>query len=147
MGLSTESSAKPDGKKPVDSAVNMIPFIDLLVCSIAFLIITAVWNQLERLDVVQREGPVESRSDDAPDPKLFVQMGEAGLVIVDEVGTRRTVPDRGALGRVLAEIRPTVPPRTRVVVTPDDGQRYEDIVAVMDAAIAARFVDLAVSPP
>ena len=31
------------GKRATNSDINMIPFIDLLMCTIAFLLITAVW--------------------------------------------------------------------------------------------------------
>ena len=30
--------------KPLDAAINLVPFIDLLSCCISFLLITAVWT-------------------------------------------------------------------------------------------------------
>ena len=41
-------------KKSVDASVPLIPFIDLLLCCIMFLLVTAVWNQLASVDVAQR---------------------------------------------------------------------------------------------
>src|SRR6476469_4254318 len=38
-------------KKPLDTAINLVPFIDLMACTIAFLIMTAVWTQIGRLQV------------------------------------------------------------------------------------------------
>jgi len=152
MALTTDSPTPGTSKKPVDSAVNMIPFIDLLVCSIAFLIITAVWTQLERLDVKQ-QGGVRDGDSAPPTPTIVVRMSDTGLVIVDDVGAARAVPkstdrhDLARLGRELGQLRPAVPQGTRVLVTPDDGQRYEEIVAVMDTAVAARFDDLTMSSP
>ncbi|HVV52020.1 MAG TPA: hypothetical protein VHO06_20295 [Polyangia bacterium] len=34
--------------------LNLVPYIDLLTCTVAFLLITAVWTQLARLEVRQR---------------------------------------------------------------------------------------------
>src|SRR4051794_21570699 len=33
------------GKKPLDAVINLVPFIDLMAVTIAFLLITAVWTQ------------------------------------------------------------------------------------------------------
>ena len=42
------------GKKSVDSEIPLVPFIDLLLCCVMFLLVTAVWNQLAQLEVNQR---------------------------------------------------------------------------------------------
>ena len=41
-------------KRAMNSDVNMIPFIDLLMCTIAFLLITAVWVTNSRLNADAR---------------------------------------------------------------------------------------------
>lgn len=51
-----------DRKKPLHADLNLVPYIDLLTCMVAFLLITAVWTQLARLEVRQKgqgqeEGP------------------------------------------------------------------------------------------
>ena len=38
------------GKRAVDQEINMIPFIDLLMVTISFLLITAVWSSMARLN-------------------------------------------------------------------------------------------------
>ena len=45
------------GKKPLDTAINLVPFIDLMAVTISFLIMTAVWTQIGRLQVSQAGGP------------------------------------------------------------------------------------------
>jgi biopolymer transport protein ExbD len=42
------------GKKPVDASIPLIPFIDLLLCCVMFLLVTAVWNQLASIDASQQ---------------------------------------------------------------------------------------------
>src|ERR1700760_1233240 len=38
-------------RKPLDTAINLVPFIDLMAVTISFLIMTAVWTQIGRLQV------------------------------------------------------------------------------------------------
>src|SRR6218665_3907266 len=44
------------GKKSLDVAINLTPFIDLMAVTISFLIMTAVWTQIGRLQVSQAGG-------------------------------------------------------------------------------------------
>ncbi len=53
MDLGTSSKG---GKKALDSAINLVPFIDLMAVLIVFLIMSAVWTQLGRLQVAQSGG-------------------------------------------------------------------------------------------
>lgn len=46
------------GKRSLDSEINMIPFIDLLMVTISFLLITAVWSHMARINAdAQVPGP------------------------------------------------------------------------------------------
>ena len=46
------------GRRSLDSEINMIPFIDLLMVTIAFLLITAVWSHMARVNAdAQVPGP------------------------------------------------------------------------------------------
>ena len=54
-----------DRKKPLNADLNLVPYIDLLTCMVAFLLITAVWTQLARLKVGQR-GPGTSEDVSRP---------------------------------------------------------------------------------
>jgi len=54
MGGAAPTPSGKGGKKPLDASINLVPFIDLLSCCISFLLITAVWTQLARMDVTQK---------------------------------------------------------------------------------------------
>ena len=58
MDLGTSSKG---GKKPLDAMINLVPFIDLMAVTIVFLIMTAVWTQLARMDVTQKIGRASCR--------------------------------------------------------------------------------------
>jgi biopolymer transport protein ExbD len=48
-GVSVDEGGK-GGRKPLDAEINMIPMIDLLMCLIAFLLLTAVWSTMARVN-------------------------------------------------------------------------------------------------
>lgn len=140
-GVSVDSGGK-GGKKSVDSEVNMIPFIDLLVCCIAFLIITAVWTQLERLNATQNSpGQASADQEQQERIRLFLQINDAGYTLADTAGTRIPIPKAGGkydtnrLSNELKNVKRQDPNRRDLIVSPEDGVKYEDIIAAMDVAL------------
>jgi biopolymer transport protein ExbD len=66
------------GRRALDSEINMIPMIDFLMVTIAFLLITAVWSQMARINAdAQVPGPprpdVEQEKVE-PEKQLHVEM-------------------------------------------------------------------------
>jgi biopolymer transport protein ExbD len=47
-------SAGDSGGKGVDVDINLVPFIDLMSCLVAFLLVTAVWSQMARINADAR---------------------------------------------------------------------------------------------
>jgi biopolymer transport protein ExbD len=100
------------GRKKVDSEINMIPMIDLLMVTISFLLITAVWTHMARINAdAQVPGPprpdveqekvepekqlhVEMRSEDK-----FVLIWKQGSTTVDSIDVPRkdVVTTQGAV--------------------------------------------------
>ncbi|MDR0965904.1 MAG: biopolymer transporter ExbD [Myxococcales bacterium] len=70
-------------KRALDVAINLVPCIDLFSVLITFLIMTAVWNQIDRLTVTQSGGP--STSEPTPEESktlpLNLQITERGFFI------------------------------------------------------------------
>jgi biopolymer transport protein ExbD len=65
-------------RRSLDSDINMIPFIDLLMVTISFLLITAVWSHMARINAdAQVPGPprpdVEQEKTE-PEKQLHVEM-------------------------------------------------------------------------
>ena len=52
-GAMPEQGGGKKGKKSLDAVINVVPAIDLLSCCITFLLYTAVWTQISRLQVAQ----------------------------------------------------------------------------------------------
>lgn len=78
------------GKKSVDFTVNLVPTIDLLSVLIAFLLITAVWTQLARINAQQVLPKTSDKPQEETDPKkekklyVFVQPDEVAINFTDE---------------------------------------------------------------
>ena len=81
MGGVSVDSGGGGGRRSLDSEINMIPMIDLLMVTISFLLITAVWSSMARMNAdAQVPGPprpdVEQEKTE-PEKQLHVEMREA----------------------------------------------------------------------
>jgi biopolymer transport protein ExbD len=67
-GVSVEGGK--GGRRSLDSEINMIPMIDLLMVTISFLLITAVWTHLSRINAdAQVPGPPRPEVEQTDLPK------------------------------------------------------------------------------
>src|SRR5579862_5269913 len=91
-GVSTDSGGK-GGRRSLDSEINMIPMIDLLMVTISFLLITAVWSHMARLNAdAQVPGPprpTEEMQKIEPEKQLHIEMRSADkfVLIWKQAGT------------------------------------------------------------
>ena len=80
-------------RKSLDSEINMIPMIDLLMVTISFLLITAVWSHMARLNAdAQVPGPprpTEEMQKIEPEKQLHIEMRSADkfVLIWKQAGT------------------------------------------------------------
>ena len=76
-GVSVDSGGK-GGRRSTDSEINMIPMIDLLMVTISFLLITAVWTHMSRINAdAQVPGPPRPDVEQdkvEPEKQLHVEM-------------------------------------------------------------------------
>lgn len=145
-------SQKTGRRRTLDSEINMIPMIDLLMVTVSFLLITAVWSTQARIDasanapssndtpVVKREAErrvhLELR---VGKPVLMtVKLGEAVLdsseVREDELTAK--IGDEWRLHGTHSDTRD--PERDAVVLHAEADIRHAEIIRVMDAVAAIR---------
>jgi len=78
------------GKRQTNSDINMIPFIDLLMCTIAFLLITAVWVTNSRINAdAQVPGPPDPTKElhpETPEKVLHLHILENEFQLVWKAG-------------------------------------------------------------
>jgi biopolymer transport protein ExbD len=83
------------GRKSLDSEINMIPMIDLLMVTISFLLITAVWTHMARLEA---DAQVQSQQQDKDVEKpqveriLFIEMMPDKFVLTWKEGGVKVEP-------------------------------------------------------
>ena len=142
--------AGSSSKKPIEADVPLVPFIDLLLCCIMFLLVTAVWNQLGDLSARQRVpgDTADSLAIDTPPEELVLRVRATdGWELSSSYGDRFDIPadDPGALAERLDERRRLVSRDIAVVVAPEDGVPYERIIGAMDAVVGAGFADVSIA--
>lgn len=144
------------GKKPLDTNINLVPFIDLMAVTIVFLIMTAVWTQLGRLQVSQSG----NSASDEPPPQTQLQpitvlITEKDLKItvggsqLDPMPITRDDKQRLEVGKLtekLKELKTQQPEQNAITLSTEDAVRYEDLVRVIDVCIGNQFPSVSVSP-
>jgi biopolymer transport protein ExbD len=155
-------------RRTMDSEINMIPMIDLLMVTISFLLITAVWTHMARIDAnaqvpaLRPEVPPEPTQVEkqlhvmmqAPDK--FVLVWKQGSIVVDSIDVPRNevvVRQGGAeivrfpdlAQKIESEWKakgqhgsPADHTPDQAVLHTDDKTEFRYIVGVMDAIDATR---------
>jgi len=158
MALALDSSAK----KSPNVELNIVPFIDVLSCLTAFLLVTATWINIARLEIRPRgiapgqpclEGECER-------PKLSVLLDADRIWVgVSRVNDFQPIP-RLAGGYDWARLEETLrsqksselfSDRTDIEIaaasTRDHPIVYQDVIAAMDIAVKSGFLDVGITDP
>ena len=72
------------GRRGVDTEINLVPMIDLFVVCVTFLLLTAVWSQMSRLEL-NSQGPgstVDPPTDTPLEKVLTVEMQQADRFVL-----------------------------------------------------------------
>ncbi|MDI1451504.1 biopolymer transporter ExbD [Polyangium sp. 6x1] len=150
-------------KKATNTDINMVPFIDLLMCTIAFLLITAVWVTNSRINAdAQVPGPpsTDPITITPPEKVLNVHIGESdfalvwkqGATVVSEVRIPKTSQEAGELvkypdlaKKLEAEWQananhrdPSDKKLDQAILHTDNRTPFKEIVAVLDALYATK---------
>lgn len=145
----------------LDHDLPLLPFIDFMLCLLAFLMMTAIWTQMARLKA-SAEGPGQSGIEqEQPPPRLHLTVRDKtfdlawrkGATVIDTRQVPRALaanagaaPRYPALSRALSEEwerhgthRAAADPRQdQVVLHTSNALAFEEVVAVMDALHAAK---------
>src|SRR3954470_18814215 len=145
MGVSIQGGK--GHRKSLNADLNLVPYIDLLTCMVAFLLITAVWTQLARLKVGQRGPGTSDEVDEVHRTNVAVVVHDDGFnLIVDN--DQKPLPrkagelDYATLAFELAAVKRAHPDKTDVKVVSADDIVFDTLVRTMDATMSAGFPDL-----
>ncbi len=136
------------GKRTLDFDLNLVPFIDLLSCCISFLLITAAWTQLARLETIQK---VEAAGGAGGKPEDKIQLvvfdwgyellrpGQTESCAIKKQGG--TYDHRG-LRNELQRLRSEKPDMTIAAVAADDKLDFIEVVGVMDICVDLGLINV-----
>jgi biopolymer transport protein ExbD len=144
------------GKKPLDTAINLVPFIDLMAVTISFLIMTAVWTQVGRLQVSQAGGPSMEQQEEEKTKTLALTLliTPTELRLTADQQAFEPMPitkdDKGRIDLTklrlkLKEVRDQVPDQAAITLQTEDKVRYEDLVRIIDECIGSGLPQVSVS--
>jgi len=125
-------------KKPLDATINLVPFIDLMAVTISFLIMTAVWTQIGRLQVSGGGGDGEPTDKDDKTVPVTLLLSEKDLRLTVGTSTFDPIP-------IIRDAK-LGPDQTAITVQTEDAVRYEDLVHVIDECIGDGFPSVSVAP-
>jgi len=146
-------------KKALDANINVVPAIDLLSCCITFLLYTAVWTQISRLQVQQLgTGAPDLATLEQQQKSLAVTLavGERGMALMvgdasyDIPSLGRSpegvvMQDLKTLNTRLKAVKGEFPDQGAIIVTAEDTVPYGDLVHVIDACLGAGLMQVSVS--
>lgn len=158
MSVSVDTGGGGGGRKSVDIDLNLVPFIDMMSCLVAFLLITAVWTNLAQLNVkpkgVGRDA--EQQMPTEPPINLSILVATDSIWVGDTVGNRQQIKKNGenhdfeSLGTALTQFKtaPVFAARKDIEIAGEDKANYQELVDTMDVAISKGFDDIGfVDPP
>jgi biopolymer transport protein ExbD len=147
MSVSVEDGGK-SGKKSLNANLNLVPYIDLLTCMVAFLLITAVWTQLARLQTQQKgQGVAGEETPPELQVKIVILVNQEGFNLV--VGQEQIpIPKKGAdydferLNTELKKVKDTHRDKNDAQVASEDTIKFDTLVRTMDTAMQQQFPDI-----
>jgi biopolymer transport protein ExbD len=162
---SIDVSTGHQGKRSPNHEIPLIPFIDFLLCLVAFLLVTAVWSQMARIDADAKVPGADDQgvTPGAPEKELHVEMRgdkrfqliwKEGSTVINTVDVERKPVNIGSdgdirypalAGRIATEWQsngmhraPIDSKRDRAVLHTDNVTPFSDLIAVIDAVHEAK---------
>jgi biopolymer transport protein ExbD len=158
-GMPEEGGSGKKKRRALDAVINVVPAIDLLSCCISFLLFTAVWTQIARLQVQQlgTGAPETETTEQQKQLMVTLSMGERGFNLATSAGTSIDIPalGRGEKGEIrfdvkalegqLKQLKSGFPDAASITVSAEDTVSYGDLVQVIDTCVGAGLAAVSVT--
>lgn len=138
------------GKKSVDMVIPLVPFIDMLAMMITFLMMTAVWTQIGKLQVASQGQNDATTPPTTPTLQLNLTLTERGYML-NAGATAIEIPKKGEdydaekLLSELKKIKKDNPDHRTITVAAEDAIEYQWVVQVVDTCLSADLPDVTVT--
>jgi biopolymer transport protein ExbD len=154
------ASLGTNDKKSLNVELNIVPFIDLMSCLTAFLLVTAVWVNIARIQTQPVGHSRDGEPGDDPPPQLSVLVEADQLWIgVSRVNEFTKIPKTQAgydwtafetalrAQKASSFFSDTKAIQVAAESTAGSPVTYHDLVAAMDIAVKSGFVDVGITDP
>jgi biopolymer transport protein TolR len=142
-------------RRSLDATVNVVPAIDLLSCCISFLLFTAVWTQIGRLQTAPVGQGTAAEVLAAKTLTVTLTIGDRGYVLATSAGATIEIPalahdtngvqyDVKGLGDRLKKLKTEFPDQAAITVAADDAVIYADLVHTIDTCVGAGLANVSV---
>ena len=149
-------------KKSVNVDLNIVPFIDLMSCLTAFLLVTAVWVNIAQLNIQPKGKTRDQQQVQQDDERVMLSVliqSDRIWVGLSRVNEFLPIPKKGddqdweKFESTLKEHKASAffADRTDIEVaaesTTQSPVEYQDIIHAMDVAVKVGFVDVGLTDP
>lgn len=136
------------GKRAVDHEIPLIPFIDLLLCCVMFLLVTAVWSRLAQISTpLEAPGDPSALVEPPTGPTVYLRLTADGFELGSSLGDHTDIArDEGlvSLRHALTERRAHEQASVDVALLADDGVSYAGVIEALDTLTDTGFDRVAV---
>lgn len=146
-------------KKSVNVELNIVPFIDLMSCLTAFLLVTAVWVQIAQLDLKPKgksHDPSQIKEDEEKVVLSVLIQPDAIWLVQSRIGEQQSIPRTGdptvywgTFASSLAELKKSAffvdrsdMELAAESISNDQKVVYQDLIYAMDIAKKTGFTDI-----
>ena len=151
MGATAEPAR--GGKRSLDVDVNLVPYIDMLMTIMGFLMLTAVWTRIAALEVQAPSSQVAApTTPDLESHPIVVVIASDALRVTDDGGPLRVFPllgdghDWAGAGAELQRLKQARPERAALQIRADDGVAWETIARLIDLAAGLKLTAVSLEP-
>lgn len=142
-----------NGKKTLDFEINLLPVISILAVCIAFLLLTAVWVQIGKMEVTQAYGT--SGKNNGQQITLYITLKgnnlyrmtvktETGQALLDS--QIKTAAKSEEFAQNINSIKKKFPEMQTALLQPFAETSYDEMIQVMDAVRGQEIKDIGVAP-
>ena len=152
-----------EGKGSVNVELNIVPFIDLMSCLTAFLLVTAVWVNIAQISI-QPKGRTRDTSnmEEPPDNVILSVLVQSDKIWIglSRVNEFQDIPKLASGDHDWDKFETTIKQhkasaffndRADIEIaaesTPQSVVKYQDVIHAMDVAVKVGFVDVGLSDP
>jgi len=153
-GAAAEPTGK-GGKKALDANINLVPYIDMLMTIMTFLMMTAVWTQIAMLEVQNASGGPDSQQEE-PDPNapkpILILVGKEQVVVQEEGAEPRTFLatsdgfDFNGVNIELKRLKDARQDREVVKIQSEDGVAYSNLTKLIDLSTGNNLKAITLTP-